>query len=57
MDREELLEILKNVPRGTKIELNTIVNEKGELELSPISEAHYDKERNKVCITPMQISI
>lgn len=52
MTVKEMRELLNALPDDVDIEINSIY-ENGEYKLSPISEAHYDENRNKVCVTPI----
>ena len=56
MTVKEMKELITNLSDDVEIEINSIYKD-GEWELSSICEAHYDKNRNKVCVTPTFLHI
>lgn len=56
MTVKEMKNIINDLPDDTEIEVNSVCGGE-EYTLSPISEAHYCNIRNKVCITPVIISV
>lgn len=58
MTKSELLEIMKDVPDDTEIQLCTIWNDdSADFSGSGVCECHYDSNRDKVFLTPSNISI
>lgn len=57
MTVKELKEIIKDLPNETEVEINSVWDEDAQ-ELTPVGcDGFYHKQRNKVFLTPDEISI
>ena len=57
MTVKEMKKLITDLPDDVEIEINSICDDGDGIKLSPVCEAHYCNLRNKVCITPIVISI